>query len=298
MTMTTMTNMTTTTPIPTAPLPTPTPTVQRLRQLTQFVRTPKGSVLIALALLAVVAGVGTRQGDGLLPVLGMMLGAALLDVTLGRVMRHAWFFPSGALVTGLIVALVLDPHERWYILAGAVGIAVASKYLVRARRGHIFNPATLGLVAVSLLFGSEQSWWGALPDLAVPVLLALFLAGYVIGDRVNKLPTVLVFAGTYVVICTAVALLGQPARVAEMFRPPYINAMLFFAFFMLTDPPTSPSRYRDQIWYGLIVGIVSIAVYLAFGGLTYLLIGLLVGNVWEAARRTAAGRTRKAIPAI
>jgi len=295
----TMTTMTTTAPISTSPAAPPiAPTPQRLQQLTQFVRTPKGSVLIALALLAVVAGVGTRQGDVLLPVLGITLGAALLDVALGRIVRHAWFFPSGALVTGLIVALVLDPHERWYVSACAVAVAVGSKYLLRARRGHVFNPATLGLVTVSLLFASEQSWWGALPDLAVPVLLALFVAGYVIGDRVNKLPTVLMFAGTYVVICTAVALLGQPARVAEMFRPPYVNAMLFFAFFMLTDPPTSPSRYRDQIWYGLIVGIVSVAVYLAFGGLTYLLIGLLVGNIWEAARRTAAGRTRKAIPAM
>ncbi len=292
--------MTTTTTPPPAPIrttPSTAPTSQRLRPLTQFARTPKGSVLIALALLAVVAGVGTRQAEALVPMLGIMCGAALLDVALGRIVRHAWFFPSGALVTGLIVALVLDPHERWYVSAAAVAIAVASKYFVRARRGHIFNPAALGLMAVSLLFASEQSWWGALPDLAVPVLLALFVAGYVIGDRVNKLPTVLVFAGTYVAICTAVALLGQPARVAEMFRAPYVNAMLFFAFFMLTDPPTSPSRYRDQIWYGLIVGVVSVAVYLVFGGLTYLLVGLLVGNIWEAARRTAAGRVRKAVPA-
>lgn len=264
-----------------------------MRQITQFVRTPKGSVLIALALLGGIAAAGAGWRDILPVALGITVFAAVIDVALARIVRHAWVFPSGALVTGLIVALVLDPHERWYVSAVAVLVAVGSKYAFRAKRGHIFNPAALGLLVVSLLFASEQSWWGSLPDLAAPILLALLIAGYVIGDRVNKLPMVLVFAATYCGVFTAVALVGDPLRVAEMFRPPFVNAMLFFAFFMLSDPPTSPSRYRDQIIYGLIVGAVSIGVYLIFGGLTYLLVGLLAGNVYEAWRRTTAGRANE-----
>jgi len=281
-------------PITTASTHAPMPSTRaRQRKIMQFVRTPKGSVLIALALLGGIAAAGAGWRETLPAALGITLFAALMDVALARIVRHAWVFPSGALVTGLIIALVLDPHERWYVSAVAVAVAIGSKYAVRARRGHIFNPAVLGLLVVSLLFASEQSWWGSLPDLAAPVLLTLVIAGYLIGDRVNKLPMVLVFAGTYCAVFTAVALVGDPVRVAEMFRPPFVNAMLFFAFFMLSDPPTSPSRYRDQVIYGLIVGAVSIAVYLIIGGLTYLLVGLLVGNIYEAWRRTTAGRANE-----
>ena len=79
---------------------------------------------------------------------------------------------------------------------------------------------------------------------------------------------------------------------AELFRVPNVNAALFFAGFMLTDPPTSPNRPRDQILYGLIVAAASAAIYLTLGGVYFLPAGLLVGNAWETARRLLAGRKK------
>ena len=61
--------------------------------------------------------------------------------------------------------------------------------------------------------------------------------------------------------------------------------MLFFAFFILTDPPTSPTKYRDQIICGVLVAVVSYAVFEWIGAVYYLLAGVLAGNVWEAWRR-------------
>lgn len=72
---------------------------------------------------------------------------------------------------------------------------------------------------------------------------------------------------------------------AEIFRTPDIEAVLYFAFFILTDPPTSPAKYRDQIICGLIVAVVSYALFELAGVVYYLLAGVLVGNVWEAWRR-------------
>ena len=60
---------------------------------------------------------------------------------------------------------------------------------------------------------------------------------------------------------------------------------MFFAFFMLNDPPTSPVRYPDQIVCGLIVAVASFAVYMTLGAVYFLLAGLLVGNAWETGRR-------------
>lgn len=61
--------------------------------------------------------------------------------------------------------------------------------------------------------------------------------------------------------------------------------MLFFAFFILTDPPTSPVKYPQQIVCGVLVAGVSYAVFEFVGAAYYLLAGVLVGNVWEAWRR-------------
>jgi Na+-translocating ferredoxin:NAD+ oxidoreductase RnfD subunit len=60
---------------------------------------------------------------------------------------------------------------------------------------------------------------------------------------------------------------------------------LFFTFFMVSDPPTSPPKDRDQMLYGVIVGITSFLFFEAVGGAYFLLAGLLAGNLWEAWRR-------------
>ena len=93
------------------------------------------------------------------------------------------------------------------------------------------------------------------------------------------------------------AIVASPARVAEVFRTPDLHAVLFFAFFILTDPPTSPVKYRDQITCGVIVAVVSFAVFETTGVVYYLLAGVLVGNVWEAWRRSRLLARRQPRPA-
>ena len=92
---------------------------------------------------------------------------------------------------------------------------------------------------------------------------------------------------------TGVAIFGSSASVAEVFRAPDIHASLFFAFFMLDDPPTSPlARYRDQTVCGAIVALSAYLVFMRLGTVYYLLAGLLVGNLVEAVRRTIARQRR------
>ncbi|MNY75989.1 hypothetical protein D3C86_2154330 [compost metagenome] len=54
---------------------------------------------------------------------------------------------------------------------------------------------------------------------------------------------------------------------------------------MLTDPPTTPAKYKDQYIFGFICSVIGIVVYGIFGGLMYLFIGLLFGNLYFALRR-------------
>jgi len=188
--------------------------------------------------------------------------------------------------------MVLSPHEPWYVPAVTSVIAIVSKYVVRTRTANVFNPAALGLVVTFYLFDTGQSWWGALPEGPPLAFAALLAAGVFIADRVNKLPMVLAFLGVYFGLFTASAFVSAPDTVVEIFRTPDAQAALFFAFFILTDPPTSPVRYTQQIICAVIVAGVSVAVFEWVGAAHYLLAGVLVGNVWEGWSRTRIARHR------
>jgi enediyne biosynthesis protein E5 len=243
-------------------------------------------VIVVLAILTTIAAWGA--GIALVaPGIAAAVGVAMLiDAPIIRMREGKWKFPDGALLTGLIVAMILSPHEPWRVTAITAAVGVVSKYLFRARKANVFNPAALALVATFYVFDTAQSWWGALPEVAPAALVLLFVTGLFITQLVNKMPVVLAFLGSYYLLFTITAFGASPARVAELYRAPDLHAALFFAFFMVTDPPTSPPRHRDQLVYGVIVAVVSYAVFEAIGAAYFLLAGLLVANVWEAWRRS------------
>ncbi len=267
-----------------------------LRALRRACRTPKG--LMILILLVLLALAGHREGftalaPGLLAAVG---SAAILDTALIWLTRGTLTWPSGAILSTLFIILILEPYTPAYVLACTAIVAVNSKYLLRTRLANIFNPAALALVVNYSLFASGQSWWGALPDLPLPFVVLLLAGALLIARRIKKLPMVGTFLGSYFVLFTITAFVLDPASVAEIFRVPDANAALFFAGFMLTDPPTSPTKTRDQLLYGGIVALASVAFYLLFGVLWFLPGGLLVGNLWVAIQRTLTHRQRSSVP--
>ena len=267
-----------------------------MKAVWRFFRTPKGLLTIILVMLTALAA----PGEGLRVVapglVAAVIAAVLVDLPILRWRGGAWEFPSGAILTGFIVAMVLSAQEPWYVTASTSAIAVASKYLFRIRSANVFNPAAFAIVATFYVFHTGQSWWGALAELPPIALIVLMATGVFIADRVNKVPLVLAFLGSYYLFFTAMAFLGEPRHVAEIFRAPDLQAVLYFAFFILTDPPTSPVKARPQIVCGVMVAAVSFVVFEYVGAAYYLLAGVLVGNLWEAWRRQRA-RTARAVPA-
>jgi len=255
------------------------------RRAKNFFKTPKGLLTIILVLLVGIAAPG--QGlRALLPgLLSAVIVAGLADAAILRLRKHAWEFPSGAILTAMIVSMVLRAQEPWYVVTITSVFAVVSKYLVRSRMANVFNPAALAVIVSFYVFHTGQSWWGALTELPLAVQAVLLAAGVFITDRVNKVPLVLAFLGTYFLLFTATSFIGNPRWVAEIYRSPDVEAALFFAFIILTDPPTSPAKYPDQIVCGALVAVVSFAFFEWAGVVYYLLAGVLVGNVWEAWRR-------------
>jgi Na+-translocating ferredoxin:NAD+ oxidoreductase RnfD subunit len=260
----------------------------------RFFRTPKGLLLIILGILLVLAtpteGI-RRVAPGLVSAVAI---AGLMDMLILRKKNDDWEFPSGAVLTALFIVMVLSPIVPWYVAPAASALAVASKYVLRTRSANVFNPAALALVAAFYVFHTPQNWWGSLPEINAAALVVLFATGIFIVERVNKIPLVLVFLGAYFALFSITSFLCDPTKLAEILRAPDLNAVLFVAFFILTDPPTSPVKYGDQVIFAVLVAFASYALFEVVGAAYYLLAGVLVGNVWEAWRRVQAASRRLA----
>lgn len=255
---------------------------KRKKMKANFFNTPKGMLLIVLVGLAVIASAGTASSRGLVNMAVAAGSAALLDFAIMVLKHRKRLIPDGALLTGIIIGLVISPASSWMIVFLAAVISIASKHLLALRKRPIFNPAAFGLLAVLQLFSTGQDWWGGLPNLSAWWLPLLLTGGYWITFRVRKFPLVFTFIGVYFSIYLIVALFGA-ADVSEMFRVPFLNSVLFLSFFMLTDPPTSPAKHMEQVLFAIIAAGVSAWINLNFGGLSFLLAGLLFANLWHAA---------------
>ena len=272
-----------------------------MRKLLRFFKTPKGLLTILLVVLTAIGAPGEGARTVLLNMAVSVLAAGVVDLVILRLRNGTWEYPSGAVLTAMIVAMVVRAQEPWIVPAVTSVVAVLSKYVLRSRQANVFNPAALALVLMFHLMPMGQSWWGALPDVSPPWLRApLLVGGLYIASRVNKLPLVLAFLGAYFCLFTATAFLGDPRHVAEIFRSPDLDAVIYFALVILTDPPTSPAKYRGQWIFGILAAVVGYAVFMVFGVVYFLLAGVLAANVWEAwrrAHRRASTRRPATLPA-
>ncbi|HLG73672.1 MAG TPA: RnfABCDGE type electron transport complex subunit D [Chloroflexota bacterium] len=259
--------------------------------LKAYFRTPKGMLVVALAALTGIAY--TVDGPAAVLRVSLAAGAAVVVDLLFKAIKGKVELPDSALLTGFIVGMILSPQVPIGVAILASAVAVTSKHLIAGKHGHFLNPAAFGLLVVGVLMSTEQSWWGGLGDLPAVAIAAVVLAGWFIAERVNKMPTVLAFLGTYLGLMTVAAVAGSGQVFGDAFREPMTGAAVFFACFMLTDPPTSPARASDQVWFAVIAALVSVAcLAVNVGGVYYLLIGLLAANVFEGGRRALASRKK------
>jgi Na+-translocating ferredoxin:NAD+ oxidoreductase RnfD subunit len=260
-----------------------------------WLRTPKSHVLVVFGVLLAIAA-PAQPGSAILPHLAAaVLGACLVEGAFMYLESSRPVVPTSALITGLIVAFVLDPVTPTWISAGTAAVAIVGKHVLRTQREHVFNPAALALLAAALLFGSGESWWGALAGRPWPWIGAMLLGGVLVVDRLNKLPLVFSFAAVYFSLF-GLASIANPAAVAEMFRDPFVQSALFLALFMLSDPPTSPNRYPDQVWFGVVAAATAVLAQLLGAGQIFLLLGVLAANAWLVGRRWWARRPSRSLP--
>jgi Na+-translocating ferredoxin:NAD+ oxidoreductase RnfD subunit len=171
------------------------------------------------------------------------------------------FDPLSALITSLSLTLLLRT-DVVALAALAATIAIGSKFLIRVHDKHVFNPANAALVALMLI--SDRAWissgqWGS----AAIGSLALACLGFLVLTRARRAETTIAFFVAYALLITGRALwLGDPLGIP--LHQLQNGALLIFAFFMISDPKTSPNSAAGRIVFGSIVATVAYTIQFVF----------------------------------
>ena len=217
--------------------------------------------------------------------------AIVLEVILGR-----WYWGkvpnlASAYITGISVGILLRSPEFWpYALAS--GIAITSKYAIRVRGRHIWNPSNFSICAMLLLapefVAALSIQWGN----TVWPLLVIWVLGAFIVYRVERFH----ITATYVVCFVAMAwvraaITGHPflAEVSPITGPMY----QLFIFFMITDPKTTVTSKRGQVLVAALVAVTELVLRLGhvvnapFFALTIVGPAAMLAEMWRSSRKPA-----------
>ncbi len=177
-----------------------------------------------------------------------VLGAQWLAMRLTGAGKFEW---KSALISGLSLCLLLRTSFLWLAAAGA-GAAIGSKFVLRWRGKHLFNPTNFALVLL-LLCADGCAWvspgqWGSVAFFA---FLMVCLGGLVVC-RAGRADMALSFLAFYLGLLFArSAYLGEPMAIP--LHRMQSGTLLLFAFFMISDPRTTPDSRAGRVVFALLV---------------------------------------------
>jgi Na+-translocating ferredoxin:NAD+ oxidoreductase RnfD subunit len=167
-----------------------------------------------------------------------------------RLWRLPRFDPRSALTTSLSLALLLRTREPELAVLAA-GLAISSKFVLRWRGKHVFNPSCFGIVALLAL---DQQVWVSAGQWGSAALFGLAVAGLgmPVLHRTARSDVTWAFLGFHALLLGGRACwLGDPWPVA--LHALQNGALLVFAFFMISDPKTIPDSRPGRLLFAAAV---------------------------------------------
>jgi hypothetical protein len=211
------------------------------------------------------------------------------ELVLGRITYGKWPHPASAYISG-ISAGILIRSPFWWPYFFTSFISILSKYVLRLKGRHIWNPTNFGVSAMVLLAPATVTvlsiqWGNAVAPMAI-----IWLLGSVIVWRVGRAH----ISATYVIAFFLFSLVRSAltgttwlAAVAPITGPMY----QLFIFFMITDPKTTVRSRLGQCIVVVIVAFVEMLmrlaeiVYAPFYALFIVGSVAMVGQIWLDSRK-------------
>jgi Na+-transporting NADH:ubiquinone oxidoreductase subunit NqrB len=244
------------------------------------VRDPRLHLAAVIVTLQVLGQTAFDFDLSIAQILVSVLTCAVLEVVITLHRRGVLAWPASAMLTGNGVAFILrvpgTEHGDWWSMRGAwifaatAAVSLLSKYLIRVRGHHVFNPSNFGLVLCFLLLGPARVepldfWWAPMGPALALALLVIVVGGLLITSRVGMLGVAASFWLTFAAALGLVAAAGH-CMTARWHLGPICDGefwtvlvtspeVLVFLFFMITDPKTAPRGAVARYAYGVAVAL-------------------------------------------
>ncbi len=168
-----------------------------------------------------------------------------------------------AYISGISLTLLLKPQgdALWPFVIGGV-LAIASKYVLRYRDNHLWNPTNFAIVALLLVAPDRVSVLSHQFGNDVTTNLVIWTFGLIIAARVGVLHITLTYLLSFLLLNSVRAVaLGQPVlpELAPITGPMY----QLFVFFMITDPRTVVRGRRRQVAVAIAVAVAEALIRFA-----------------------------------
>src|ERR1700734_2375415 len=217
-----------------------------------------------------------------------------LELLLGRIFYHKWMHPASAYISGISVGILVRSPAYWpYVLCAA--ISIMSKYVLRVKGRHIWNPSNFGISVLLFLaadtVASLSIQWG---NYLLPMVV-IWVLGSVIIARLHRFH----ITGIYVASFLAFAFLRSwmthspwQSEVAPITGPMY----QLFIFFMITDPKTTVRSKRGQCIVVFLVALLEMVlrlrqvVYAPFYALFIVGPAAMLVEIWLDSRRETSAK--------
>ena len=168
----------------------------------------------------------------------------LAEALLGRLTYGRWPHLASAYITGISVGILIRSPFVWPYVACSL-ISIASKYVLRVRGRHLWNPSNFGVCAMLWLAPSTVAvlsiQWGN----TLWTMLIIWVLGAVAVWRVQRLHICATYVAAFLLLALVRSWLGGDSWLAE--AAPITGSMYqLFVFFMITDPRTTVRSRRAQ----------------------------------------------------
>jgi len=195
--------------------------------------------------------------------------ALALGVCLATEALLSWFDRGkvvnllSAYISGISLTLLIKPQggALWPFALGGV-LAISSKYVLRYRDNHLWNPTNFAIAALLLLAPDRVSVLSHQFGNDLTTNLVIWIFGLVIAARVGVLHITLTYVASFLLLNTLRAtVLGQPVlpEIAPITGPMY----QLFVFFMITDPRTVVRGRRRQIQVAIMIAVMETLIRFA-----------------------------------
>jgi Na+-transporting NADH:ubiquinone oxidoreductase subunit NqrB len=188
-----------------------------------------------------------------------------LELLLGRLTYGKWPHPASAYITGISVGILVRSPFLWaYALAST--LSIVSKYVLRWKGRHLWNPSNFGVSAVLFLAPDTVSLLSIQWGNNIWPMVVIWVLGFLIVWRVGRLHISAAYVLSFVAFSfVRSAITGNPwlATVAPITGPMY----QLFIFFMVTDPKTTVGPRWGQV--AVVVTVAFVEMLLRLGGVVY-----------------------------